>query len=157
MTLTQLLALLAMSIFLLRLQPTTLSRHLKAAMMFDEYPRIETEGRKKGHATGDIRLLQGLAVKLMELAQAGGEINEDGHPEDSENKGIELNCSFTPEQQAAQMNGTYRLARRLEELWGSKTSCHVEKGKTIGDIEPGINEGLRTFKVGTRPVQTVML
>lgn len=59
-------------------------------MMFDEYPCVETEGRNNGHATDDIRLLQGLADKLMELAPTGGEIDKDEHPEDKQRRQVEL-------------------------------------------------------------------
>lgn len=75
------------------------SRLAKAAMMFDEYSGIDKEGQTKRQVTADIRLLQELADKLMELARAGGEIDEDEHPEYSENEGAELNYSFAPEQQ----------------------------------------------------------
>jgi hypothetical protein len=77
------------------------SRNVKAAMMFDEYLGIEKEGRTKGPATGDIRLLQELADKIMELARAGGKIDEDGDgdEEDYENKGVQVNYSVAPEQQ----------------------------------------------------------
>lgn len=50
------------------------SRHVKAAMMFDN-------GQTEGHTGGpenDIRMLHELAKKLMELAEkAGGEIDEE--------------------------------------------------------------------------------
>jgi hypothetical protein len=68
-------------------------------ILFDEYSGIEKEGQTKRQVTGDIRLLQELADKLMELARAGGEIDEDEHPGYSENEGAELNYSFAPEQQ----------------------------------------------------------
>ncbi|KAG2121579.1 WD40-repeat-containing domain protein [Suillus cothurnatus] len=119
MILTQLLALLVMSVFLLvnykdrffdtavnHLQYVTsataaddFSRHVKAAMMFEDYSGIKTEGRTKGHAAGDIRLLQELADKLMELARAGGEIDEDEHQEDYDNEGTKVNYLVAPEQQ----------------------------------------------------------
>jgi len=75
------------------------SRHVKAAMMFEDYSGIKTESRTKGHAAGDIRLLQELADKLMELARAGGEIDEDEHQEDYDNEGAKVNYSVAPEQQ----------------------------------------------------------
>ena len=50
------------------------SRHVKAAMMFDEYLDIENEGQTEGRTKNDIEMLRELAEKLMELVQeAGGE------------------------------------------------------------------------------------
>ncbi|KAG1892293.1 hypothetical protein F4604DRAFT_1672345 [Suillus subluteus] len=61
------------------------SRHVKAAMLFDnyEYLDMQREGQMEGPKEGpksDIRMLHELAKKLMELAEkAGGEIDEDRH------------------------------------------------------------------------------
>ena len=50
------------------------SRHVKAAMMFDEYLDIENEGQTEGRTKNDIEMLRELAEKLMELVQeVGGE------------------------------------------------------------------------------------
>ena len=50
------------------------SRHVKAAMMFDNYLDIENEGQTEGRTKNDIEMLRELAEKLMELVQeAGGE------------------------------------------------------------------------------------
>jgi hypothetical protein len=50
------------------------SRHVKAAMMFEEYLDIENEGQTEGRTKNDIEMLRELAEKLMELVQeAGGE------------------------------------------------------------------------------------
>ncbi|KAG1833609.1 hypothetical protein DFJ58DRAFT_847795 [Suillus subalutaceus] len=93
MMLTQLLALLSMSVFLLVNYKDSLldsavnhvhgymtlamminvannfSQHVKVAMMFDEYVNIEKESPTKGYIKNDIRMLQELADKLIELAQ----------------------------------------------------------------------------------------
>ncbi|KAG1867694.1 hypothetical protein F4604DRAFT_1927478 [Suillus subluteus] len=86
MMLTQLLALLSMSIFLLVNYKDSLLRSKPSAMMFDEYVDIEKESPTEGYIKNDIRMLRELAAKLIELAQeVGGEINEDEHRD--ENKG----------------------------------------------------------------------
>ncbi|KAG2746126.1 hypothetical protein P692DRAFT_201807355 [Suillus brevipes Sb2] len=112
MFLTQILALLSMSVFLVNskdmffdraielhqyMTAATMvnaaddfSRHVKAAMLFDnyEYLDMQRKGQMEGPTEGpknDIRMLHELAKKLMELAeQAGGEIDEDRH------KGLEV-------------------------------------------------------------------
>jgi hypothetical protein len=57
-------------------------RHVKAAMMFNNYENLDMkEGQTEGRTGGpknDIRMLHELAKKLMELAEkAGGEIDEE--------------------------------------------------------------------------------
>ncbi|KAG1814442.1 uncharacterized protein BJ212DRAFT_1482176 [Suillus subaureus] len=109
--------------------------------MFDKYLHIETEGQKQGYTTGNIRLLQGLADRLMGLAQAGGEINEDEHPEDSENEGVKLNYPFTPEQQGRfnELHEWYRMslleAQRIVGIKDSELNSinhHAQKILYIG-------------------------
>jgi hypothetical protein len=58
------------------------SRHIKVAMMFNNYENLDMkEGQMEGPTGGpknDIRMLQELAKKLMELAEkAGGEIDKE--------------------------------------------------------------------------------
>ncbi|KAG2070479.1 hypothetical protein BDR04DRAFT_1118341 [Suillus decipiens] len=111
MMLTQLLALLSMSVFpLMNYKGSFLdsavdhvhgymtsvmmvnvanefSQHVKAAMKFGEYVYIEDneEGLAEGSIKHDIRMLWELAAKLMEMAQeAGGEINEDDGKHDTD-------------------------------------------------------------------------
>ncbi|KAG1867184.1 hypothetical protein DFJ58DRAFT_838194 [Suillus subalutaceus] len=101
--LTQLLALLSMSVFLLMnyrdsfldgalnhvhgyMTSATMidvandfSQHVKAAMIFDD-EKDNKGGPTKGYVKNDIMMLQELVTKLMELAQeAGGETDKDEH------------------------------------------------------------------------------
>ncbi|KAG1734252.1 uncharacterized protein EDB91DRAFT_1084156 [Suillus paluster] len=61
------------------------SQHVKVAMIFNNYESLDMqrEGQMEGPTEGpknDIRMLQKLAKKLMELAEkAGGEINKERH------------------------------------------------------------------------------
>ncbi|KAG2335992.1 WD40 repeat-like protein [Suillus weaverae] len=123
MMLTQLLALLCMSVFLLinykdsfldstvnrvhvYMTSATIvnvadkfSQHVKAAMKFSEFSEY-VDIKDEGSIKHDIRMLQELAAKLMEIAQeAGGEINKDegkhntDHPQAA--KGDEWTKSLT--------------------------------------------------------------
>ncbi|KAG2342305.1 WD40 repeat-like protein [Suillus weaverae] len=114
MMLTQLLALLCMSVFLLinykdsfldsavnrvhgYMTSATIvnvadefSQHVKAAMKFGEFGEYvdiedDNEGPTEGSIKHDIRMLRELAAKLMEIAQeAGGDIDEDEGKHDTD-------------------------------------------------------------------------
>ncbi|KAG2053520.1 hypothetical protein BDR06DRAFT_1008660 [Suillus hirtellus] len=78
------------------------SQHVKAAMKFGEYVDIkdDNEGLTEGSIKHDIRMLWGLAAKLMEIVQeAGGEANEDEGKHDTDHpqaaKGDEWTKSLT--------------------------------------------------------------
>ncbi|KAG1812801.1 uncharacterized protein BJ212DRAFT_1301288 [Suillus subaureus] len=80
--LTQLLALLSMSIFLL-INYRDSFLHVQAAMIFDKYvdfQKDDKEGPTKGYVKNDIMMLQELVAKIMELAQeVDGAIDKDDH------------------------------------------------------------------------------
>jgi hypothetical protein len=69
------------------------SQHVKAAMIFNEYVDIkkgDKEGPTEGYAKSDIRMLQELVAKLMELAQEAGEdMDKDGHQEDEGKRNVD--------------------------------------------------------------------